>query len=410
VTVRLVDAVTGRQLDSRVVEPSGGVVAMRGALAEEVARFLRERLGKEISVREIQAEAPDAASWVLVHRAGDERAYARSVYTAGDTVAARRALAAADSLLGIASRQAPSWATPPLLRGWLAVDRMDLDDRMSQGTVRQWARLGQEHAARAIALAPNDPRGIELRGTLEFMDWSFTEGEPGGDVVQAERDLRASAVPANPSEGRAWSTLSSLLIARGSFQEAYVAARRAYETDAFLSEASTVVFRLYHTSLLGGRLDEAARWCAEGHGRFPSEWLFTFCQLSLQWLPGSDRPDPVVAWRLLDSLKGLVPPTERSFMETRWRMMMAGILARAGLRDSARRTLAAARSATIDDIEMDYYEAGSRLSLGDREGSLTLLERHVANDPRAGEYLAQDPVFQSLRDDPRFQRLVKAAR
>jgi TolB-like protein len=407
VTVRLVDASTGRQLDSRSIESTGNVVTMRGELAREVARFLRERLGKEITLREYQAEAPDPAAWVLVHRAEDYRDDARALYAAGDSVGANRGLTIADSLLSVAGQKAPAWSVPRLQRGWLAVDRIDLDDRMSNAEVQRWTSWGLEHAEGALALAPDDPRGLELRGTLRFTAWYFSGDSSAGSPAPAEADLRASAVPENPSEGRAWSTLSSLFVARGSFQEAYVAARRAYENDAFLAEAGLVVFRLFQTSLLGGRRDEAARWCAEGSTRFPSEWLFAFCRLTLLWMPGTERPDPRAAWGVVDDLTKLVAPTEREFMQPRWRMMMAGILGRADLRDSARRTMASARAATQKDNEMDYYEAGSRLILGDTARVLTLLERHVANDPLAAAYLAEDPMFQPLRGQPRFEALVR---
>ncbi|MBA2459574.1 MAG: protein kinase [Gemmatimonadales bacterium] len=412
VTVRLIDAATGLQLDSRVVEPTGGLLAMRRALTQEVARFLRERLGEEISLREFREEAPDGRTWIMIRRADDLRDDAASLYEGGDTVAALRALNAADSLLTLAERMAPGWIAPTVLRGWLAVSRIDLNDDTSPGPgpVRTWAQWGLEHAEHALARKPNDPQALELRGTLRFREWYSLTSQPLGDLESAERDLRAAALPDNPTQARAWSTLSALLVARGSFQEAYVSARRAYESDAFLAEASSVLFRLYQTSFLDGRRDEAVKWCGEGYERFPRNWLFHFCRLTLLWMPGPERPDVDAAWSLAGDLEGLMPPRALAVRAPRWRMMVAGVLARAGLRDSSRRTLQAARAASADDKEMDYYEAGTRLLLGEREPCLALLERYVARDPGARAYLTRDPMFQTLRDDPRYRRLVGSAR
>lgn len=410
VTVRLVEAATGRQVDSRQIQSTEGIVALRTALVTEVARFLRARLGQEVSLRGFRAEAPNASVWLMSRRAEDLRTDARALHDVGDTLGARRALGAADSLLGVAARNAPDWITPVLMRGWLTVDRIDLDERMPTAEVLAWTGRGLEYASQALAIGRQDVRALELRGTLHFLAWYNSNSASREDLEAAERDLRAAAVSDNPSAPRAWGTLSSLLVARGSFQEAYLAARRAYQSDAFLTEAASVVFRLYHTSLLGGRGPEAAQWCAEGYERFPGDWLFTLCRLTLLSMPDLEEPDVRKAWDLAGTLEGLVPPTERRVMTPRWRMMVAGVMARAGLSDSARRTIAEARRMAEDDIELDYFEAGAQLRLGERERCLALLERYVARDPGASAYLARDPTFQLIWSDPRYAKITRTAR
>jgi serine/threonine-protein kinase len=409
VTVRLVEAATGRQVDSRLIQGTEGIVALRTALVTEVARFLRVRLGQEVSLRGLRAEAPNASVWLVARRAEDLRTDARALHDVGDSVGSRRALAAADSLLGVAARSAPDWITPVVMRGWLTVDRIDLDESMGTREVLAWAARGLEYAGHALAIVPEDPRALELRGTLRFLAWYNSNSASDEDLETAERDLRAAAVSDNPSAPRAWGTLSSLLVARGSFQEAYLAARRAYQSDAFLTEAAAVVFRLYHTSLLGGRGSEAVQWCAEGYERFSDDWLFTLCRLTLLSMPDLEDPDVQKAWGLAATLENLVPPAERRVMTPRWRMMVAGVMARAGLSDSARRAIAEARRMAEDDIELDYFEAGAQLRLGERERCLALLERYVARDPSASAYLARDPTFRSIWSDPRYARITRPA-
>jgi serine/threonine-protein kinase len=409
VTVRLVDAANGRQLDSRLVQSSGGdVLTLRRNLAAEVARFLRGRLGTEISLREFRAGAPDGRAWMLMRRVESLREDAHSLWTAGDTVATERTINAADSLLGIAERDHRRWLEAIVLRGQLAADRVEFTS--TAAAVAKWAPVGISHAQRALAIQPGNPGGLELRGYLRYMEWYYVSSSDSDLVNAAERDLRAAAVPENPSQARAWSVLSALLVSRGAFEEAYVTARRAYESDAFLAEAGSVVFRLYLTSLLAKRWEEAARWCAEGHQRFPGDWLFTFCRLTLLWMPSGQDADVGAAARLVKELERLAPPTELAVLAPRWRMMMAGIQARAGQRTSARRTLMEARQASRNDGEMDYYEAGTRILLGEPDQALVLLKRHLAYDPGAKAYLARDPMFESMRQDPRMQRLLGDSR
>src|SRR5688572_7119859 len=51
--------------------------------------------------------------------------------------------------------------------------------------------------------------------------------------------------------------------------EAKVAARRAYEADAFLSGTEGVLWRLYATSYDLNQLPDAVKYCNEGAQRFP---------------------------------------------------------------------------------------------------------------------------------------------
>ena len=409
--VRLIDAVTARQLDSKRLEPaSGDILALRGELIQEVARFLRERLGREIRLKELRAGTGNPQAWVLVRRVEELRQDAATLYAAGDTSASERALDAADSLLRVVERLDASWLDPIVSRGWIAADRIELAVGATAPAVRQWAPQGIAQAERALARRPNYAPALELRGSLRWVTWEYADRSGPRDLEAAERDLRLAAVPENPSQARAWSTLSSLLQFKGSFAEANLAARRAYETDAFLAAAPAVLFRLYFTSVMLRRWEEAADWCARGHARFASDWRFSFCRLTLLYMPSGQRPDAATAWRLVAELERVTSPSERPMLAPRWRMLVAGVLARAGQQDSARRTLLAAKAAARDDPEMDYYEAGVHVLLGEHRQALSLLERYVAYFPQVRRYLEGDPVFEPLHADPRFQALVAEPR
>jgi tetratricopeptide (TPR) repeat protein len=228
------------------------------------------------------------------------------------------------------------------------------------------------------------------------------EAESAGTPEGAEADLRAAAVATNPTQARAWGTLSALLQATGQLGEANLLARRAYEADAFLSESPHILFRLYHTSLDLGREAEAVRWCDTGRSRFPEDWRFTFCQLRILALADTVQPDVEKAWSVAAALERLSPPA----YVPRWHLVVAGVLGRAGLRDSAEAVIRRARAAAPDDSELDFYEAEARMLLGDHETALRLLGRDLKNSPRFKAYLRVYPLFRPLWRDPRFRALV----
>lgn len=409
VTVRLIDP-SGRQLDTKVIQATAGdVLALRGELAQQVAGFLRQRLGREIKLRELRSGG-NAQAWVQVRRVDDLRLDGRALYAAGDTNGAQRTFDAADSLLGLAERLDPDWVDPIVLRGWIAADRIALADARTEAAIAKWAPHGLALAERALRRRPGYPPALELRGSLRFGQWLYSKQAERAEVDAAERDLRAAAVPENPSHTRAQTTLSHLLWRRGSFAEANLVARRAYEADAFLADAPAVLDRLYVTSLLLRRWGEASDWCAQGHRRFPDQWLFTLCRLTLLAMPTGERPDPATAWRLVAEMERVTAPSEWAVLAPRWHMVVASVLARAGQRDSARRTLRAAQKAAAGDPELDIYEADVRVLLGEDERTLSLLERYAGYSPSLRAFIQGWPNFDRLHRYPRFQALAAAPR
>jgi serine/threonine-protein kinase len=406
VTVRLIDPESGRQLDSKQIEPSGDVLAVRGQLAEQVALVLRERLGQEIQLRDLRSGTRDAGAWVLVWRAQQLRDDAKTLFHDGDSRTAQRTLDRADSLLAQAIERDGEWLDPRVLRAWITTDRIDPDDTTGGRTVKRWVPIGLRQVEDVLTRRPDYPPALAIRGWLRLNDWQYNGRADQNEVEEAERDLRAAAVPGNPSQAFAWAVLSALLVDRGAFEEANLAARRAYDVDAFVSDAQSIVFRLYLTSLLMRQWERAAHWCGQGFARFPGDWLFSFCQLTQLYMPGPTTPDVAKGWRLVAQLDTLVAPSARPVFKQRWRMMMAAVLARAGLTDSARRTIRAARAGDSGDAQLDFYEAGARARLGENNDAIRLIRRYLEASPEAKAFIKRDPEFEPLWGDARFQGLV----
>ncbi|HUF36599.1 MAG TPA: serine/threonine-protein kinase [Gemmatimonadales bacterium] len=409
VSVSLVNAANGEQIGSKTLErPRSEIFALQDDVAKEVSLFLRERLGQEIKLQEVRVGTRNTKAWELRQRAGQLRKDFEPLLAAGDTAAAARRLAEADSLLASAEQLDPGWTTPAIERGWLAYHQTDLVSGFDKAYYSRWTERGLEHVGRALGLKTGDPDALELKGTLEYLRWLLNL-EPGAAaaaqlVASAEQDLRA-AVSAKPTAAWAWTVLSHLLITQGQTAEAKLAAVRSYEADPYLSSARQTLYRLFSTSFdLEDRV-EAGHWCDEGRRRFPDYHRFTECQLWLLGMKGQ-TPDIDEGWKLYQRFVEVSPPNLKPYNRLYGRMWMALALVRAGKPDSARALAAASRGDVSVDPTRDlaYYEALVRAQLGERDEAFRLLSTYVAANPQMRSGLARDQSwgFRDLRSDPRY--------
>jgi hypothetical protein len=123
-------------------------------------------------------------------------------------------------------------------------------------------------------------------------------------------------------------------------------------------------------------------------------------------------PDVPRAWRLVDSLVALTPAAQRDFKRLNAQMAVAAVLARAGLKDSARHLAQRSRgSADVDPTrDLVFMQAFVSTLLGDRDAALKALKVYLAANPERRATLADDAGwwFRSLENDPGFQELVGA--
>jgi TolB-like protein len=251
VSVSLANASTGVELGSTSIErPRGEVFALQSQLAEQVATFLRERLGHEVQLRERRAGTTSSAAWEMMQRAQEEAKDADALAAAGDSGGAARKFASADSMLARTEALDPKWSDPPTLRGWLNYRQSRMAPLAEPAYHVDRIEKGLAHAERALRLKPDNPDALEARGTLQY--WKWLSNLAGADdaaalYVAAEADLRGS-VRVNPEQASAWTTLSHLLINKPAMGEAKLAALRAYEADPYLSNANVTLWRLFTTS------------------------------------------------------------------------------------------------------------------------------------------------------------------
>ncbi|MGI9041059.1 MAG: protein kinase domain-containing protein [Gemmatimonadales bacterium] len=416
VTVRLVDGASGADFERAGFElPAGDPLAAQRALAEKATGLIRERLGEEVRLREQREGTRNPEAWAAVQQANRHRKTGDAAAESGDSVARDREFAAADSLFARAERQDQAWIEPLLGRAALAYRRSRLagDQPLEAG---RWIQQGVGHVERAFALDGENPEALELRGNLRYWRWLLSlEADPTAAralLAAAKADLEA-AVREDPAQAGAWATLSHLYYQDGNAVDVKLAARRAYEADAYLSNANVVLSRLFYSSYDLGQFPDAVHWCAEGQRRFPQDSRFVECQLYLLTTKARE-PDVALAWRLADSLVALAPRSEREFQRHNAHMMIAATLARAGLGDSARRVAVAARGRPEMDPTRDllYAEAFVRTLLGDTASAISALRTYLAANPQKRTAFAEEGSwwFRPLEGTAAYRELVGTGR
>jgi hypothetical protein len=116
---------------------------------------------------------------------------------------------------------------------------------------------------------------------------------PPGDLEEAVR--------LDPSLASAHATLSHFYARMDDRSATVLAARRAYEEDAYLVTADEVLWRLIAGYYDQESFQDARRWCDVGKGRFPEVLRFTQCRLLLMTTRAAE-PDVDAAWSLLLSM------------------------------------------------------------------------------------------------------------
>jgi TolB-like protein len=412
--VSMVDATTGDEIDNRTLTVArADPMALQQTLANQVALFLRRRLGEEIQRAEVRAGTRSTKAWELVLQAKELARNVDTLLAAGDTASATRALGQADSLLAQASREDRKWITPIVERGWLAWEQRHIVG-LSPGPAAAWTSRGLEFARQALALRPDDPEALSLRGTMRYMR-TMANLEPAGTearlLADAKQDLIAGEDASNPNRASDIALLSHLYMRMSDPVDAKLAAIQAYDVDPYLTEAADILWYLFSSSLDLEDATESAKWCQEGFRRFPKDPGFTECQISLQALKGM-RPDVPQLWRLLDRNVALYPPSQRDYRRRRGELLVAMALANAGLDDSARHVAQRARAGadeTVDPThEFVYINMMLANLLGDRQQALELLKAYLAARPQDRSMIASDSTWwlRGLRDDPQFKRLV----
>jgi serine/threonine-protein kinase len=280
-----------------------------------------------------------------------------------------------------ALRIEPDWANPYAglaeAKHWIS----ELDPPRLFSESRDAARtaialddeLSEAHAALAFGLS------------AYYWDWTGAERE-------YERCIELNA------SGNCLHGYAMMLTALGRFDEAAAVYTRAKERDplAPVLRGNSIAGRIYARQFDAAEREAQQMIDAGMDLRYERAW-------ALAWDGRLDE-----ALRLFNGLAAEKPndlATQASVVST---------LAMSGKRDGARALLPALERAN-NRLERTTLGGARHLAaayahLGDREAAIATLERAYASPPAWLAYINVDPSFDSIRDDPRFQKLLKGMR
>ncbi|UCG88449.1 MAG: hypothetical protein JSW71_07875, partial [Gemmatimonadota bacterium] len=305
------------------------------------------------------------------------------------------------------------WLEPIVLRAQIAQQLVRVVE--AEPVARQWVDQAVQHADRALAEDPNEARALEARGAARYHYWlryqPADRSEADRLFAEARSDLER-ATQADQSLASAHVTLSDLYLWGGEEVSAMLEARRGYEEDAYLENVEEVLVGLYRSAYGLKEFAQAREWCDEGGRRFPNSAHFAQCQI---WLMTTDLLEPDVdrAWQLLAEVERLTPEPRREYARRYAQTTVGGVLARAGLVDSARSVLHAARAdPDIDPTrQLLYIEAYMRVLLGDEDEAIDLMKLYFAANPAEDHGAGEDEElfwwWEDLQHHPRFAELER---
>jgi eukaryotic-like serine/threonine-protein kinase len=413
ITITLVDAQSGADIQRTTLERSlDDPLALRQQVVEETSRLLRTWIGNEVRLRESASTTSSSRAWLLAQRAEKLRKDGEALLRQQEVDQALAAFRQADELLMEADRLDAVWPLPPTTRSVIAyrLARLEAGD-----PARALVHIdsGLLHAEEALRRERNHARALEMRGSLTYLKW-LLRVEPNahaqGLLLESARNDLELAVRFDRNLATAHATLAHLFGVAESLPESVMAASRALEADAFLENADAVLWRLYNGAEALQQFAEARKWCDQGAQRFPDDYRFVNCAMRLMYLPGS-TPDADEGWRLLDRLLEIVPPPLLEFEQARGEVIMAAILGRARLPDSARAVLRRASGRITPELD-PYQEllpvrAYATLLTGDKDSAVDLLALAAAADPEFFGNRGEGRWFwRDLESHPRYRRLA----
>jgi adenylate cyclase len=309
-------------------------------------------------------------------------------------------------------------------------------------------------AALKLKLLPEEKKAIEQRGTnnveaynLYLLARQYWVTGNHGDIRREERVMRlcGRAVQIDPYYAQAWALLaiaqSSLRYGFGrEVDDGFAAAHTALSIDPTIAEAHCPMARRLEEKR---RLEEANAEIDKALLLAPDSWEVNkeaarLAMLRRDVAKAREHYEKAVevmetdfhAWALLltcyqsqgevekvrDAAEMMVSEAEKALQQDPSNGAALGIIAGGyaalGQADRARESINRAMLLDPDNLNMRYnFACVLAAHLKDTEGALKLLQRNFAEARGHQIRLAEtDPDFDSIRDDPRFQKMVAEAK
>jgi serine/threonine-protein kinase len=245
-------------------------------------------------------------------------------------------------------------------------------------------KRAKSYALRALELDPsNSSAHMALASASHYYDFNHQ---------LAETHFR-KAIAANPHSWGALNWFAEVLMDLGRFEEALEFNRRAGEADPTWLEVDSVRGTWY---LFSDKPDLAIAQYQKALGTEPNHGLSRLF-LGRAYLATGRLNDAVAEFERADQMMGHVPLSVGE---------LGHALARAGKRAEAERLLADMMTTRQQGYYPAFAVAWIHIGLGNREQALDWTERAV-DERLVGYYLPSvDSIYDPLRLEPRFQRLL----
>ncbi len=398
VSLRLTHAGSGEIVATRTMQVPEPDLRQLAEAAPGLSHDVRVAIGRDVRLRRWRERASSDRSWQLFEEGTRDVDRAYRFHASGSAPLAARATRLADSLFSLSAAADPR-AVFPLL-GRARAKRAAGELVLASGTpdfaaVRAAMLEANDITSQALRLDPTDPDVLEERSKANF--WlgilpSTPVSEARGALSAAENDVR-HLLRRDADRASAWWALARILNVRGDFAAAYLAARHAYDADAFQDHRLELLAQLYRDAFETRDDSAAADYCSRMRIEYPHAVPTVTCSLeSLARADGGPAPGDVdAAWNVLAGLSDPGPGWHRAQLS----LLVASVAARAGLRDSARAVIRRSRRAYPGDESL-VLEAEARLALGDAESAIDLLRTYIANFPLRANVVEHSRRFASI--------------
>jgi adenylate cyclase len=265
-----------------------------------------------------------------------------------------------------------------------------------------WTRQNMEFARqmflRAVAIDPDFASA--WAGLADTYVDLYRWGRNLRDLEEAQR-TSAHALKLDPNLAEAHVAIGQALAIQRQFKDAAAEFERAIELDPTLYDAYYFYAR---SSFEAGDLEKAVQLFEKAHRSRPEDYqAMALRALALHELGPADktREADQQAVDLINKYLELNPNEARAYS------LGASPLARLGEREHSKQWSEQAIALAPNDPVVLYNAACTLAQLGEHDRALDGLERSIEAGVAVGDWIKHDPDFESLRDHPRFQAIVK---
>ncbi len=370
ITAQLVAVADGFQLWSTNYDRDlADIFAIRSEVAQQVAGALKFQLG----VEETQSIAMKPTESLEAY---DLYLHGRELWNKRTAADIRRAIGQFEQ----ATEKDPKF---PLAYAGLAACYAALPE-YAYVPVREAQPKARAAARRALELDRKLPEAHAALGLMKWHDWDW----PG-----AEKDFQR-AISLNPNYAMAHKWLGGLLENQARFEEALAEFRKAQALDPLSGVIQENIGELFYSQR---RYDQALAELRKTLDLVPG-FASAYRWRGRVYLAQHKYSEAIAEFEKVRTPVGEIPYGLGD---------LGHAYSHAGRTNDARQVLQQLKDFSTQGASVGYDIAFVHLGLGDRDQAFTWLERSAEDSATELRTLKVDPLYDSVRNEPRFQALLK---